>query len=276
MTDAEGNDTTDLPARPDKPIVGVVIGLAAVVALCFAAFSSQFLYAGSTQLQLVENGNATPMGPVHEVAFGLRNVTMCFTSDGVQACRTTSIAELQQEWDTNLLEARLFAGEPVDAELEAMDAPRFATAKAEKDRLAKLFDDPSKSLAQAQRELVAAKTVYRTNSVTPTLGWIVFVALLLAAASLATASIIVFAGKRVRLPVMPTTSALLASAVALICGCLFVAFKPGPPGYVGVGLGFFVFGAGCVLGLWASLKLNKLMRPHDPDLLEDAMKPDEF
>jgi len=61
-----------------------------------------------------------------------------------------------------------------------------------------------------------------------------------------------------------------------LCGCLFVAMKPGPPGYVGVGVGFFVFGAGVVFGLYASLKLNKLMRPHDPNLLEDAMNADEF
>ena len=85
-----------------------------------------------------------------------------------------------------------------------------------------------------------------------------------------------FAGKRVRLPVMPTTTALLGVLIALITGCLFVATKPGPPGYVGVGIGFFVFGGGVVLGLWSALALNKLMRPHDPDLLEDAMKPDEF
>jgi len=86
----------------------------------------------------------------------------------------------------------------------------------------------------------------------------------------------VLAKQRVVLPIMPTTTALLSIGIALICGCVFVATKPGPPGYVGVGLGFFAFGGGVILGLWSSLYLNKLLRPHNPDLLDDAMNPDQF
>jgi hypothetical protein len=57
---------------------------------------------------------------------------------------------------------------------------------------------------------------------------------------------------------------------------VFVATKPGEAGFVGVGQSFWVFGAGAVLGIAGAQMLAKVNRPSDPDLMSDAMNPDEF
>jgi hypothetical protein len=108
------------------------------------------------------------------------------------------------------------------------------------------------------------------------MGWATFVACLLGAFGLVAAAAIALAGKQPTLPMAPTTIALLAIMAGLITGCVFVATKPGPPGFVGVGLSFWIFGAGCVVGIAGAQMLAKVNRPPDPDLMEGAMKPDEF
>jgi hypothetical protein len=264
-----------MPARPDRPIIGVVFGVLAIAALVFGAFTQQFLYSDATQLQLNDEGLSVPIGPVHEISIGFRTVTKCVTRDGQKTCESGSLSEMQTDWENQLLQARFLANEPVDDELKA--AGLYDRAVKQKAVQKTMYDgDDVKALDHAQRELAAAKYVFRTNALLPLLGNLAFFGCLLGALSLLVAVGIVLAGKRVRLPVMPTTTGLLCVLISLLAGCLFVAFKPGPPGYVGVGTGFFVFGAGVVFGLYATLKLNKLMRPHDPDLLEDSMKEDEF
>jgi hypothetical protein len=63
---------------------------------------------------------------------------------------------------------------------------------------------------------------------------------------------------------------------AMAAGCVFVATKPGPAGMLGVDLGFWAFGAGTVIGILGAQLLAKELRPPDPDLLADAMNPDDF
>ena len=108
------------------------------------------------------------------------------------------------------------------------------------------------------------------------MGWITFVDLWLVVAGLAGAAAIALARKQPQLPIAPTTIALVGIMIALITGCVFVATKPGPNGMVGVGLGFFVFGAGCVLGIAGAQLIAKVNRPADPDLMADAMNPDDY
>lgn len=108
------------------------------------------------------------------------------------------------------------------------------------------------------------------------LGWITSGLIALAIAALLTAAGFAWAHKRIGWPVMPTTIAFLGVALALVTGCLFAALKPGPPGYIGVGPGFAAFGLGVLFGLWSSVMLARLVRPADPDLLEDAMNPEQF
>ena len=124
-------------------------------------------------------------------------------------------------------------------------------------------------VAQAMQEL-------KVTSAFPTLGYVTLGCAALAALSLLACAGLVLAKKRVAWPIMPTTTAILGIAVGLITGCVFVALKPGPPGYVGVHLGFFAFGAGVIVGIIAALMMNKLLRPHDPDLLEDSMNPEQY
>lgn len=77
--------------------------------------------------------------------------------------------------------------------------------------------------------------------------------------------------KRLEWPILPTTVGLLGLMIALITGCVFVATKPGGVGGVGVGLGFWAFGIGTVVGIAGLQMLNKLIKPVDPDVpLDDG------
>jgi hypothetical protein len=101
------------------------------------------------------------------------------------------------------------------------------------------------------------------------MGWTTFVLLAIGAVALVVASLLALARVRRELPVTPTTVALLALMFALISGCIFVATKPGPPGWVGSGLAFWAFGLGSVLGIVAAQQLARISRPPDPDLVSD-------
>ena len=108
------------------------------------------------------------------------------------------------------------------------------------------------------------------------MGWATLVECLLAALGLVAAAALALANKQPQLPITPSTLGLLGVMATLITGMIFVAKKPGPPGFVGVGISFWVFGAGAVLGIAGAQMLAKVNRPKDPDLLEDAMNPDQF
>ncbi len=116
---------------------------------------------------------------------------------------------------------------------------------------------------------------YASGAFAPT-GWITFVACLLGAAGLVLSAAIAALGKTPALPMSPTTVALLAIMVALISGCVFVATKPGPAGFIGVAWGFWAFSGGAVAGIAGAQMLSRVLRPPDPDLLADAMNPDDF
>lgn len=100
-------------------------------------------------------------------------------------------------------------------------------------------------------------------------GWITFIAILLAAAGLLAAAALAYAKKQMALPVAPTTIGLLGGMIALITGCVFVATKPGPPGMVGVGLSFWIFGVGTVMGILAAQMLARQIKPVEPEWTVD-------
>ena len=108
------------------------------------------------------------------------------------------------------------------------------------------------------------------------MGMITFVLLLLASLGLLTSAGL--AAKKIRrdLPIAPTTVALIGLMLSLLTACVFVATKPGGPGFVGVQLGFWCYGIGAVLGIASAQMLAKLLRPVDPDLLDGAMSPDQY
>jgi len=107
-------------------------------------------------------------------------------------------------------------------------------------------------------------------------GWITSIACALAALGLLAAAALALGNKQPQLPVSPSSVSLLALMVALVSGCVFVATKPGPGGFVGVGIAFWIFGIGAVLGLAGSIMLARVNRPVDPDLMADALDPDNF
>lgn len=116
---------------------------------------------------------------------------------------------------------------------------------------------------------------FTSNAFAP-MGWATFALCLLAALGLLGGAALAFKQKRPDLPIAPTTVALLSIMVALITGCVFVATKPGGPGFVGVSMGFWAFGIGAVMGIAAAQMLAKINRPVDPDLLDGAMNPDQY
>lgn len=116
---------------------------------------------------------------------------------------------------------------------------------------------------------------YTSGTFAP-MGWATFGLCLVAALGLLGAAGLAIAKKRPDLPMAPTTAALLGIMIALITGCVFVATKPGGPGFVGVSMGFWAFGIGAVMGIASAQMLAKINRPVDPDLLDGAMDPDQY
>lgn len=182
-----------------------------------------------------------------EVGFGLLANYECeLGDDDVKGeCRGATNSELVAGWQKQLADVK---------------------ARAQKDA-----SDP-----QTQAFVAQATDELKASSVFPALGYVTLICAGLAALSLLVCAGLVLAKKHIAWPIMPTTTAILGVGVGLITGCVFVATKPGPAGYVGVSLGFFAFGAGVIAGIVAALMLNKLLRPHDPDLLEDAMQPGDY
>lgn len=137
--------------------------------------------------------------------------------------------------------------------------------------------EPKKSSKESCASRSNSETVAEFKRLDPKLasggfvptGWITFIALLLAAAGLLGAAAIAASKKPLDLPVAPTTIGLLGAMVSLITGCVFVATKPGPPGMVGVGLSFWIFGVGAVMGILGAQMLAKQLRPVEPEWTVD-------
>jgi hypothetical protein len=107
-------------------------------------------------------------------------------------------------------------------------------------------------------------------------GWAALVLLGLAGLMLLIAAAIAATGRRPQLPVSPCSLAVVALGLDLLCGIVFVATKPGPSTMIGIGPAFWIFGGGILFGTAAALLLARAIRPLDPDLLEDAIDPEDY
>lgn len=147
-----------------------------------------------------------------------------------------------------------------------------------KRELAEIRENAKRSPGDLQVQAFAAQAAeqLKMSSAFVPFAWITLIACGIAALSLIIAAGLVAGGRHVQWPIMPTTTAILALAVALITGCIFVALKPGPAGYVGVNNGFFAYGGGTIVGIAAALMLNKLLRPRDEEGLAEAMDPEHY
>jgi hypothetical protein len=125
----------------------------------------------------------------------------------------------------------------------------------------KEFIDKWRSMGESAKKLTSAAFV-------PT-GWITFIVALIAAFGLLAAAAYGAANKPMNWPIAPTSIGLLGVMLGLITGCVFVATKPGPTGMVGVGLSFWMFGIGCVMGIAGAQMMAKVNRPPDPDWTVD-------
>jgi hypothetical protein len=108
------------------------------------------------------------------------------------------------------------------------------------------------------------------------MGWATFGLSLLAGLALLWGAFVTYQNKRPELAISPPSIALLSLMVGMITACVFVATKPGGPGFVGVSLGFWAFAGGLVGGIVGAQMIAKLIRPIDPDLLDGAMNPDSY
>lgn len=128
--------------------------------------------------------------------------------------------------------------------------------------------DFASSIVRDDREHAAA--------IFPALGWVTSILIAIGMLGLGIAAVAAAARKRPHWPIAPTTIALLPVMIALVTGFVFLATKPGDATFVGVAIGFWVFGVGEICAVIASLLLTRAIRPPDPDLTADAMNPDEF
>ena len=225
--------------------LATVLAVLATGCLAFAALSTQWLYNPRTR--------ATTVMSSFEYSFGPMSMYRCAPTPngGAPMCESMSNGELVDD----------FRAEVAAARKRAESLPEGTTQEL---------------MIGAQTDATITADMLQTSAVFAPLGWVTAVSSLVAAVSLVVILLLVFTNKRVLLPVMPTTTALLGVIIGLVSGCVFVAVKPGAAGFVGVSYGFWVFGVGCVLGLAAATLLNKHIRPLDPDLLEDAMDPESY
>ncbi|MGE0400406.1 MAG: hypothetical protein AB7T06_27065 [Kofleriaceae bacterium] len=128
----------------------------------------------------------------------------------------------------------------------------------------------------AMRTQLGSEAEKLTSSAFAPMGWITFGLSILAGLALLWGAFVTYQNKRPELPISPPSIALLALMVGMITACVFVATKPGGPGFVGVSIGFWAFGAGLVAGIVGAQMIAKLIRPVDPDLLDGAMNPDSY
>jgi hypothetical protein len=89
---------------------------------------------------------------------------------------------------------------------------------------------------------------------------------LLSALALLICFLYLVTNKRTAGPNGPQHLALIALMLALIAATVFIKLKPGGATGVGAGPGFWVFGAACVLGIFAAQFASKLIKPVEPEL----------
>lgn len=128
----------------------------------------------------------------------------------------------------------------------------------------------------AMREQLGSEADRATSGAFAPMGWVTFGLSLLAGLALVWGAFVTYKNKRPELPISPASIALLALMAGMITACVFVATKPGGPGFVGVSIGFWAFGGGLVCGIISAQMIAKLIRPVDPDLLDGAMNPDAY
>lgn len=128
----------------------------------------------------------------------------------------------------------------------------------------------------AMRDQLGSEGTRVTSAAFAPMGWVTFGLSLIAGLALLWGAFVAYQNKRPELAVSPPSIALLTLMLGMLTACVFVATKPGGPGFVGVSIGFWAFAGGLVAGIVGAQMIAKLIRPVDPDLLDGAMNPDSY
>jgi hypothetical protein len=128
----------------------------------------------------------------------------------------------------------------------------------------------------AMRDTLGSEGSRLTSAAFAPMGWITFGLSILAGLGLLWGAFVTYQNKRPEMSVSPPSIALPSLMLGMITACVFVATKPGGPGFVGVSIGFWAFAGGLVAGIIAAQMTAKMIRPVDPDLLDGAMNPDSY
>jgi len=207
--------------------------------------------------------------------FGPRGMVRC--DERGKECETLSNGELIDRWHTEITDTQLLAAVLADPATPAAAGTMVAARAAYLQRqIADGMITREQAISDAQNTAKLVAEQKRASAAFAICGWLACIGCFLASASLAVAIVLVLLKKRLMLSVMPTTTALLGIMLAIVSGCVFVATKPGPNGFVGIYYGFWAFAAGIILGISSTLMLNGLLRPHDHDLHDEPMNPDQF
>ena len=227
---------------PSEPAVAqrvlfTVLALVAAGALAFALLSKRWLVVDNAQLEVEWHTRYISWGPTHSMRAGLRSMTLCFR-DG--PCTELANTDLPGAWQRAL----------VMYERAPSDKPLHDLVAGDLEGRADLDSTRAQALAL---EFLAAPAGWAAW------GWITFCGCALGLVSLVITAVLATAGKRIAWPVMPTTTAVLGLAIALISGCVFVVTPPGPGAYTNVEAGFWALGVGVVGGIVSAIKLSRMI-----------------
>jgi hypothetical protein len=120
--------------------------------------------------------------------------------------------------------------------------------------------------------VVAEHRRYDVSQMFVPAGWATLGSSALAIVSLSICAALALFRRRLALPILPASLALLSLTAALLAGCIFIATKPsGNTVVVGVDWGFIVFAVAVVTGIIAAQRIASDIRPLDPELGEHDM-----
>jgi hypothetical protein len=224
------------PATAQR-VLFTVLALIAAGALAFALITKRWLVVDKIQLEAEMHTQYFSWGPTHSLRVGLRSMELCFHPG---PCTELANTDTPVAWQRALVfHDRLPSHKPL-YDLVAADLEERTNI------------DPTRAQALA-RELLASSSGWAAW------GWVAFAGCALGLVSLVLAAVIATTGKRIAWPVMPTTTAVLGLAVALIAGCVFVVTPPGPGSYMNVDAGFWALGVGVVGGIVSAIKLSRMI-----------------
>lgn len=229
--------------RPSAPAIAAPKG-PPVVALILATCAALTLAVTTFVHGWLDSG-------VYDVRLGLRGGTVCLE----HGCESVSVTEVVEQADRN--RSASATNDCIDAGLEACN------------------DGPDLMACQDKVVATCAPSASGRGRTFVIAGWVTSVCLWLGVLGLLAAIGLVLAKATPALPIAPTTISFLTLTVAIVSGCVFVATKPGGTGMLGIGWAFWIFAAGTVAGITASMLLARAMRPAVGDWDPGDAPPDD-